>query len=125
MSHGQSNIEREFSVSKEVLQHNLQEKSLVSQRLIYETIYSSDVKLHEFVITFDLRKSCKFSCQRYQQDLDGSKQQKEKIRMDLKRKSKTDELEQRAGLEQETLKAEANQDLDSLAKAASFVILPK
>ena len=32
--HGQSSIERGFSVNKEVLQDNLQEKSLVSQGLI-------------------------------------------------------------------------------------------
>ena len=41
--------------------------------------------------------------------------------MDLEIKNKADKLEQRAGLEQETLKVEANQDLVSLVKAASFV----
>ena len=41
--------------------------------------------------------------------------------MDLEIKNKADKLEQRAGLDQEILKAEANRDLDSLAKAASFV----
>ena len=33
MSHGQSNVERGFSVNEEVLQDNLQAKSLISQRL--------------------------------------------------------------------------------------------
>ena len=48
LSHGQSHIERGFSVKKEVLQHNMQEKSLISQRLIYDSIQSRDLKLHEF-----------------------------------------------------------------------------
>ena len=46
LSHGQSHIERGFSVNKEVLQHNMQEKSLISHRLIYDSIQSRDLKLH-------------------------------------------------------------------------------
>ena len=83
LSHEQSNIKRGFSINKEVLEHNLQEKSLSSQRLIYDTIHSSDVKLHEYEETSDRRKSCKRACQRYQQDFDDAKQQKEKTSMDL------------------------------------------
>ena len=41
-------------MNKEVLQHNMQEKSLISQRLIYDSIQSRDLKLHDFVITTDL-----------------------------------------------------------------------
>ena len=86
MSHEQSNIKRGFSINKEVLEHNLQEKSLSSQRLIYDTIHSSDVKFYEYEVTSDLLKICKLACQRYQQDLDDAKQQKEKTRMDLLKK---------------------------------------
>ena len=53
----------------------MQEKSLISQRLIYDSIQSRDLKLHEFVITTDLRKSCKLAHQRYKQELEDSKQQ--------------------------------------------------
>ena len=34
--HGQSSIERGFSVNKEILNNKLQEKSLISQHLIYD-----------------------------------------------------------------------------------------
>ena len=46
MSHGQSNVERGFSVNKEVLQDNLQVKSLISQGLIYDTSKCTDSDLN-------------------------------------------------------------------------------
>ena len=52
LSHGQSSIERGFSVNKELLEDNLQEKSLVSQRLIYDSSWStSNLNIEEFEIT--------------------------------------------------------------------------
>ena len=57
LSHGESSIERGFTINKEVLQDNLQEKSLVPQRLIIE----------EFEITKSLQLHCKLSSQRYKQ----------------------------------------------------------
>ena len=136
MSHAQSHIESGFSVNKEVLQHNMQEKSLISQRLIYDSIQSRDLKLHEFVITTDLRKSCKLAHQRYTQELEDSKQQQKQTSKDLKQKSKFGELEKVkkqkldvqnsigsliVGITQETLNAEARQDCSNIVKAASFV----
>ena len=42
LSHGQSQVERGSSLNKEILQDNLQEKFLVSQRLLYDTIHSTE-----------------------------------------------------------------------------------
>ena len=129
-------IERGFSVKKEVLQHNMQEKSFISQRLVYDSVQSRDLKLHKFVITTDLRKSCKLAHQRYKQELEDSKQQQKQASKDLKRKNKFDELEKVkkqkldvqnwidsliAGITQETLNAEASQDRSNIVKAVSFV----
>ena len=50
LSHGQSFIERGFSINKEISDNNLQEKSLISQRFIYEHFTSENVVLHEYVI---------------------------------------------------------------------------
>ena len=41
-SHGQSFTEREFSVNKEVVDYNLEEKSLTSQRLVYDAIHNGN-----------------------------------------------------------------------------------
>ena len=40
LSHGQSFTERGFSTSKEALYDNMQEKSLISQRIVYDTTQS-------------------------------------------------------------------------------------
>ena len=41
LSHGQAVVERGFSVNKEILVENLQQKSLINQRMVYD--YSSDI----------------------------------------------------------------------------------
>ena len=126
LSHGQSNTERGFSVNKEVIQHNQQERSLISQRLIYDSVQSSGIALHEFEVTPELRRSCRLASQRYRQELENTKQEKESTTQELKRKNKAEEIEQvkkqklniqnsiaslRDGLEQETLNADVNKDL--------------
>ena len=44
-SHGQSFTERGFSVNKEVVDYNMEEKSLTSQRLVYDAIHDGNAKL--------------------------------------------------------------------------------
>ena len=51
MSDDQSNVERGFSVNKEVLQDSLQVKSPISQQLIYDTLICTDSELHSFAIS--------------------------------------------------------------------------
>ena len=89
LSHGQSSIERGFSVNKEVLQDNLEEKSLISQRLVYDSLRSSaGLNIEEFEITQDLRRHCKLSSKRYKQDLASKKRNSVSISRELKRKQK-------------------------------------
>ena len=54
--HGQSSIERGFSINKEILDNNLQEKLLISQRLIYDHFTSENIVLYEYVIPQALKK---------------------------------------------------------------------
>ena len=49
-------IERGFSINKQILDNNLQEKSLISQRLIYYHFTSENIVLHEYVIPQALKK---------------------------------------------------------------------
>ena len=53
-SDDQSNVERGFSVNKEVLQDSLQVKSPISQLLIYDTLICTDSELHSFVSPYHL-----------------------------------------------------------------------
>ena len=54
-SYGHNFTERGFSINKEVLDDNMQEKSLISQRIVYDTIQSCyDGK----VLDFKLQQKC-------------------------------------------------------------------
>ena len=57
-SHGQSFTGRGFSVNKKIVDYNMEEKSLKSQRLVYDTINNGNAKLTDFQITPASRKSC-------------------------------------------------------------------
>ena len=56
LSHEQSSIESGFSINKEILDNNLLEKLLRSQRLIYEHFTSENIVLHEYIIPQALKK---------------------------------------------------------------------
>ena len=136
LSHGQSFIERGFSVNKQLIDTNMEEKSLVSQRLIHDKILSENVNVSTFQISSELRKSCMLASQRYKQDLEKQKMEKIAQGEGLKRKLKCEELENlkrkkkelettitdmRKGVETETLKADKNQDLAAMSKAAAIL----
>ena len=46
LSHGQATIERGFSVNQEVQEVNMEELSLISQRMVYDEVSSLNVKVH-------------------------------------------------------------------------------
>ena len=55
LSHGQSFTERGFSINKEVVDDNMKEKCLISQRIVYDTIQSCyDGKVSDFQVTPEL-----------------------------------------------------------------------
>ena len=93
-SHGQSFTERGFSVNKEVLDDNMQEKSLISQRIVYDTIQSCyDGKALDFQITPELRKSCRLAHQKYKLELNNMNYSKKEENFNLKRKLKQEEIQ--------------------------------
>ena len=69
LSHGQISIERGFSINKEILVENLETKSLIAQRLVYNNLKSEQIKSHVFHITPECRKNCKLANGRYKFDL--------------------------------------------------------
>ena len=92
VSHGQSFTERGFSVNKEVVDYNMEEKSLTSQRLVYDAIHDGNAKLTDFQITPALRKSCLLSHQQNKMELEKKAEEKQRSSTDLKRKMKHDEI---------------------------------
>ena len=137
LSHGQlySFTERGFSINSEVIDHNMQEKSLTSQRLVYDAIHNGSSQLSDFQITPALRKSCLLSYQRYKLELEKNAKEKANNSADLKRKIKHDEIQKvikqkmdlestikalKDGIIKDTLLADDNQGLSSIAKGAAF-----
>ena len=53
--HGKSFTERGFCINCEVIDHNMQEKFLTSQRLVYDTKHNGGSQLSDFQITPALR----------------------------------------------------------------------
>ena len=90
LSYGQSFTERGFSINKEVLDDNMQEKSLISQRTVYDTKVG---KVLVFQVTPELRKSCRLAHQKYKLELKNMKDSKKEENFNLKRKLKQEEIQ--------------------------------
>ena len=66
---GKVSQNRGFSVNKEVIDHNMKEKSITLQRTVYDGIQqNSSNKVSDFPISAKMRKSYSFSHQRYKDD---------------------------------------------------------
>ena len=94
LNHGQAFTERGFSVNKKVSDDNMEDDSLVAQRLIYDAIKSSGCEVSEFPIMKKLRKICKQSRSRMLLDKEKEKCHQQKSAKDLKRKAKRDEIDE-------------------------------
>ena len=64
LSHGQSFMERGFSINKCDTDVNMQEESLVAQRFVYVFLDKSGKEIWDFPITKDIRKSCNLAYQK-------------------------------------------------------------
>ena len=137
LSHGQSFIERGFSINKEISDNNLQGKSLLTQRFIYEHFTSENIVLHEYVIPQALRKSCNLANGRYKLGLEDSKKETVETEKSKKQKLKLEEIANvkksklavqetieslNKGIEKDLAEAEQKRDFTLLSKANNFRI---
>lgn len=136
LSHGQSFTERGFSINKAVLDYNMLEKSLISQRIVYDTIQVHEGKVLKLEITPEMRKCCRLAHQKYKSELAEEKKAKMGDNQSLKRKLKQQEIQNikkqklniedsikslRKSIEEETLAADKEQDLTKVSKAVAFM----
>ena len=135
LSHGQASIERGFSINKELLVENLQEESIVCQRMVYDHVNCSGESITEVPMTNALLKSCKLAYSRYAAALQEKKEKSDGELKDRKRKMKKDEIAQvkekkravescieslNKDIENYSIAAEKEADLSLLTKANSF-----
>jgi hypothetical protein len=136
LSHGQAAVERGFSVNKEVLVENLEQLSLVSQRLVYDHMtFGQSAQLQDFKIERQLLLSCKSAHARYKEALEENKKvvigyDKASIRKmiqkeisDVKKRKVVVEkciLTLESDIEKYSIDARKKQDMTLLTKANSF-----
>ena len=75
LSHGQSQVERGFSINKEIVIENPHSSSLSAQRIVYDYLKASEKNIHEIEITNKMLTSCKSAHLRYLIALEDAKQQ--------------------------------------------------
>ena len=92
LSHGQSQIERGFSINKEIVIENLETTSLCAQRLICDHIASSKHEIHEIDITNTMVTACKSAHLKYTTALEAAKKEREDGDKNRKRKLLSEEL---------------------------------
>ena len=135
LSRGKSAVERGFSIKKELLVENLQEKSLVSQRMVHDHNSTNRININEYELPSDLLKSCKLSNRRYNAALEETKKQEKICTVARKRKlidediqiakKKKDEVTKcievlKTDADKLSIEAEERANLDLRTKADSF-----
>ena len=135
LSHGQSDVERGFSINKEMMVENMKQSSVVSQRMICDHMTAAKIELHEFKITKELLVSCRTAAAKYRSALKEQKENEIISHKANKRKMIQDEILQIkrkkedmqkciASLDKDIVKlsfeAEKTEDFDLLVKANSF-----
>lgn len=112
LSHGQSSVERGFSVNRQIEVENLQEQSYVAQRTICDHLQSVG-GISNVTITRELLLSVGGARQRYHAFLDDQKKEKAAEKMTQKRKTLMDTVE-----EIKKKKKRLQVDADALEKSA-------
>ena len=91
MNHGQAYTERGFSINQKVSDTNMEDDSLIAQRLIYDVIKKTG-EVADFPITKELRGSCKKAYSEMILAMEKKKAGAEKNDKELKRKAKREEI---------------------------------
>ena len=135
ISHGQSVLERGFSINKEISVQNMQKPSLIFQRIIYDYMHTENVKLTDVVIDKGLLVCCRGASSKYKQSLEEKKKEMVDTEVSRKRKMKQEEILEtkkrkedlqntvkflEADIGKYSLEVETKRDLMLLVKANSF-----
>lgn len=72
LSHGQANVERGFSVNKEVFADNMEERSITSQRIMLDHMKYIGF-FDKFKVTSGMLKAAMFARSKYRENLEANK----------------------------------------------------
>ena len=131
LSHGQAAVERGFSIKSGLLVPNLKTQSLVSQRVICDTIALSGLPVADFEITPGQLQSCSHAHARYTAYLEEQRKEKDKQRKCQKRAAEESELNnakkklKKLELTLESLNKDADKQALQAEQKSSFTLLAK
>ena len=91
--HGQSLVERGFSINKDITSTNMGPEMLIAFHRVHDGIQSLDLPMKQCV-TVEMLRQCKFACSCYQFHLDEMKRESEETDRERKRKAVKEKLEQ-------------------------------
>ncbi|KAJ8043443.1 hypothetical protein HOLleu_10524 [Holothuria leucospilota] len=95
LSHGQASVERDYLVNKDMLVENMQEKTLVALRTVYDSIAATGQDFTEVPFTPRMKRNIKAARMRYKKYLDDQRKAKGENEKAKKRKAVQDELHDR------------------------------
>ena len=130
LSHGQAQVERGFSINKEVSSTNMSQRTLMARRIIKDHMTSID-GIDNFVITKELIQSCKLSRQQYMRSLESEKNKnEEKVKCEKRKiimKSIEDLKEKRRKTEANIslLKSDAELTYDEAERTGQITLVTK
>ena len=93
LSHGQSQVERGFSINKDITSANKGAETLIAFCRVHDGIQSLGLPMEQCV-TAEILRQCKIACSHYQFHLDEMKRESEETDRERKRKAVKEELEQ-------------------------------
>ena len=85
MLHGQNQVERGFSINKEIVIENLHSSSFSAQCIVYDYLKASKKNMHGIEITNKMLTSCKSAHSRYLIVLEDAKRQSQVTEKETKR----------------------------------------
>ena len=86
LSHGQSQVERGFSINKDITSTNMGVETLIAFCRVHDGIQSLGLPLEQCV-TAEMLRQCKFACSCYEFHLDEMKGESEETDRETKKKS--------------------------------------
>lgn len=131
ISHGQASVERGYSVNNELLVENMQEKTVVTLRTVYDSIQATGQHFTELPFTPRLKRHVRASRMRYQQYLADQKKSQTDNEKSSKRKALQEDIqsaEKKRKLLKDSMES-MTKEADQLAKKAEtkhdFTLLAK
>ena len=120
LSHGQAQVERGFSVNKDLSKDNMSPDTIIAFRQVYDSIQQYQCPSYEIPVNSEMLKSCKHSRSRYEIHLENKKKKAEAIPVNRKRKELETEIAELKVKKRklENLVHKLENDADDLSKKA-------